>query len=151
MKSLLLKLVRVKILRSLLLIFSVFILIFGDAQSTFSQNAINLKKSDSPIIEFLRLRVPSKDKEAWLKAEQETWEPWLKEKKGFLGRQLFWDPKREEALLLISWANRTDWKSIQKKDIESVQEHFEKVAMESTGNNEKNPFPIKSEGELLPQ
>ena len=52
------------------------------------------------VIEELRLKVPADKKSAWLKAEKEIWEPWLSSQDGFLGRQLFWDKEREEALIL---------------------------------------------------
>ena len=135
----------------LFLLLFVFIICFSNIQSAYSQTTFDLNKSNSNIIEFLRLSVSSEYKEAWLKAEHETWEPWLKEKKGFLGRQLLWDPQREEAILLITWTSRADWKSIPQDDIDSVQKRFEEIAIDSTGRNINNPFPIKSQGELLPQ
>lgn len=102
-------------------------------------------------IEYLRIAVPSESREAWLKAEKESWEPWLLSKKGFLGRQLLWDEKNQEAIILISWASRKDWKSILKSEIDQVQKHFEEVAREQVGSKTSNPFPLKYEGELLPQ
>ena len=145
------KVVRENIARCLLLIFSAFILCFANTQSVYSQNILDLKNSDSTVIEFLRLSVASRERDAWLKAELNSWEPWLKSQKGFLGRQLLWDPQREEALLLIRWASRADWKSIPQKEVDNVQKLFEEIAMESIGNNLRNPFPIKSQGEFIPQ
>ena len=55
------------------------------------------------VIEELRLKVPADIKAAWLDAEKEIWEPWLSSQDGFLGRQLFWDKKKEEALILVNW------------------------------------------------
>ena len=52
------------------------------------------------VIEELRLKVPADVKTAWLNAEKEIWEPWLSSQDGFLGRQLFWDKEKEEALIL---------------------------------------------------
>ena len=52
---------------------------------------------DTMVIEELRLKVPADAKAAWLNAEKKIWEPWLSSKDGFLGRQLFWDKKKEEA------------------------------------------------------
>ena len=69
----------------------------------------------------------------------------------FLDRKLFWDPEREEAVLLISWASRSDWKMISKEEIDNVQKIFEEIANDLIGKNAINPFPIKSQGELLPQ
>ena len=52
------------------------------------------------VIEELRLKVPADVKATWLNAEKEIWEPWLSSQDGFLGRQLFWDIEKEEALIL---------------------------------------------------
>jgi len=55
------------------------------------------------VIEELRIKVPADVKAAWLNAEKEVWEPWLSSQEGFLGRQLFWDKEKEEALILVNW------------------------------------------------
>ena len=55
------------------------------------------------IIEELRLKVPTNAKAAWLNAEKEIWDPWLSSQDGFLGRQLYWDKEKEEALILVNW------------------------------------------------
>ncbi len=103
------------------------------------------------VIEHLRLSVPQQYREAWLTAENLSWEKWLSQKTGFLGRELFWDPKSEEATLMISWASRADWKSISNEEIADVQERFEEIAREVTGQTRGNPFPLVFEGELFPQ
>jgi len=57
------------------------------------------------VIEELRLKVPADAKAAWLNAEKEIWEPWLSSQDGFLGRQLFWDKEKEEALILVNFCS----------------------------------------------
>ena len=99
------------------------------------------------IIEELRLKVPSKFKEVWLKAENKVWEPWLSMQEGFLGRQLFWDKEKEEALILVNWKSKKLWKSIPMSEVNVVQQKFEdnvKAAL----NVRKNPFELIYEGEL---
>ena len=132
-------------------LFFVCILSLSNPQVALAANSSELNDSNQTIIEYLRLRVPHKDRNAWLIAEQKSWEPWLKEQKGFLGRQLLWDAEREEAILLISWASRSDWKTIPQEEIDHVQKTFEEIATDLTGKKEINPFPIKSQGELFPQ
>ena len=68
-----------------------------------------------------------------------------------IGRQLFWDPKEEEATLLIGWESRADWKSISQTAINLVQHDFEKIARKETGEPSGNPFPLIFEGELNPE
>ena len=103
------------------------------------------------IVEQLKLDVPKKFKHAWLKAEKGSWEPWLLKQDGFLGRQLFWDPKVEEATLLIGWESRAIWKNISQKEINLVQQNFEAIARKETGVTSGNPFPLIFEGELNPE
>ena len=99
------------------------------------------------VIEELRLKVPAYAKGAWLNAEKEIWEPWLSSQEGFLGRQLFWDKEKEEALVLVNWKSKKLWKSIPMSEVNLVQEKFEgnvKTAL----NVGKNPFELIYEGEL---
>ena len=99
-------------------------------------------------IEELRLKVPSKFKEVWLKAENQIWEPWLSMQEGFLGRQIFWDKEKEEALILVDWENKKLWKSISMQEVNEIQRKFENNVMTSL-NVSKNPFKLIYEGELM--
>ncbi len=111
-------------------------------------NALPMKNSqDEIVIEELRLKVPAQFKEVWLKTEKKIWEPWLFSQDGFLGRQLFWDKEKEEALILVNWKSKKLWKSIPMSEVNVLQEKFEdnvKTAL----NVDKNPFELIYEGEL---
>ena len=99
------------------------------------------------VIEELRLKVPAPYKEVWLATEKEIWEPWLSSQDGFLGRQLFWDKEKEEALILVTWASKKLWKNIPISEVNVVQQKFEdnvKAAL----NVGENPFELIYEGEL---
>ena len=102
---------------------------------------------DEMVTEELRLKVPADTKAAWLNAEKEIWDPWLSSQDGFLGRQLFWDKEKEEALILVNWKSKKLWKSIPMSEVNIVQVKFEdnvKTAL----NVSKNPFELIYEGEL---
>ena len=99
------------------------------------------------VIEELRLKVPAASKAAWLNAEKEIWDPWLSSQEGFLGRQLFWDKEKEEALILVSWESKKLWKSIPLSEVYIIQEQFEDNVKTSL-NVEENPFELIYEGEL---
>lgn len=105
---------------------------------------------DVAVVEHLRVRVPAEARQAWLEAERRSWEPWLAQQDGFLGRDLFWDAEREEGTLLIRWASREQWKRISEAEVEAVQERFEELARTATGAERGNPFPLLFEGELVP-
>ena len=102
------------------------------------------------VIEELRLKVPNKFKEVWLDAEKEIWEPWLSIQDGFLGRQIFWDKEKEEALILVNWKNKKLWKSISIKEVKDIQIKFEEN-VKTTLNLNVNPFELINEGELYKQ
>ena len=99
------------------------------------------------VIEELRLKVPANAKAAWLNAEKEIWDPWLSSQDGFLGRQLFWDKDKEEALILVSWKSKKLWKNIPMSEVNIVQVKFEDNVKNAL-NVTKNPFELIYEGEL---
>ncbi|MDC3137696.1 TIGR03792 family protein [Prochlorococcus sp. AH-716-I19] len=102
------------------------------------------------VTEELRLKIPSEFKKIWLQAEKEVWEPWLSIQDGFLGRQIFWDKEKEEALILVNWENKKLWKSISMNEVNEVQEKFEENVKTSLNTN-VNPFELIYEGELVKQ
>ena len=116
-----------------------------------SVNALNMVSMKEDLItEELRLRVPLEYKDNWIKAEREVWEPWLANKKGFLGREIFYNKDKEEALVLVKWTNKKLWKSISVKEVSQIQSMFE----ENVKNDlklDKNPFELIDEGELYIQ
>ena len=125
--------------------------IFGNVKNVQAESLLKVNFPKGSIVEHLKLDVPKKFKNAWLKAEKGSWEPWLLKQDGFLGRQLFWDPKVEEATLLIGWESRAVWKNISQTEINLVQQDFEKIARKETGETIGNPFPLIFEGELNPE
>ncbi len=106
--------------------------------------------SDGIVVELLRLQVPAQTRQAWVEAELASWEPWLQRQDGFLGRQLFWDPVREEGTLLIRWASRDQWKAIPADEVDRVQQRFVELARRATDQPQGNPFPLIDQGELQP-
>ena len=120
---------------------------------TFQSDISNLKAlpmNNYPgdmVIEELRLKVPVAAKVAWLNGEKEIWDPWLSSQEGFLGRQLFWDKEKEEALILVNWESKKLWKNIPISEVNVVQKKFEDIVKTSL-NVEENPFKLIYEGEL---
>ena len=114
-------------------------------------NALPMDSDQSGLVtEELRLKSPSKFKKIWLQVEKEVWEPWLSIQDGFLGRLIFWDKEKEEALILVNWENKKLWKSISMNEVNEVQEKFEENVKTSLNTN-VNPFELIYEGELVKQ
>ena len=129
---------------ALLLIIIVF---YSNSSNAFD---FSMNKIDQTIVEELRLNVPNKYRETWIKAEQEIWEPWLSKQDGFLGRQIFYNEKKGEALLLVKWKNRNLWKNISDEEVNNIQKIYEETVISSLGV-ETNPFQFIYEGELFEQ
>ena len=102
------------------------------------------------ITEELRLKVPADLRNLWLEAEKNVWEPWLSIQEGYIGRQIFWDKEKEEALILVNWKNRKLWKSISMEEVNKLQEKFE-TRVKRTLDISENPFKLIYEGELYKQ
>ncbi|MBL6880652.1 MAG: TIGR03792 family protein, partial [Synechococcus sp. BS30m-G31] len=96
-------------IRTFVLLFAILVLFAGQALAS------------EAVIEQLRLKVPESQVQIWLEAEQQTWQPWLEQQKGFLGRDIAWDPAHEEGQLLIHWATRDQWKAISSEEVDVVQ------------------------------
>ena len=122
--------------------------VFSSQNTSQFLNALTMENyQNGTVIEELRLKVPWKFKEVWLKAESQVWEPWLSIQDGFMGRQIFWDKEKEEALILVNWKSKKLWKSIPMSEVNIVQGQFEdnvKTAL----NLKENPFELIYEGEL---
>ncbi|MBK16625.1 MAG: TIGR03792 family protein [Prochlorococcus sp. SP3034] len=134
-----------KVIYLLILIF----VIFQNNVSVLNASIMNQYKELS-ITEELRLNVPAKYKNVWLKAEKKIWEPWLAKQEGFLGRQIFYNEKKEEALLLVNWESKNLWKKISIEEVNKIQDLFEENVKDDLKLS-KYPFEFIYEGELLNQ
>ena len=141
----------ISFLKNLIKKIFVLVLIVIVFQSNFTNAlALPMNKLNENIVEELRLSVPLAYKETWLKAEKEVWEPWLSNQDGFLGRQIFYNQKREEALLLVKWESKNLWKDISDKEVNKMQKIYEETVTSYLGV-ENNPFEFIYEGELFEQ
>jgi len=141
----------ISLLKNLKKIFFVLLMLMIILQPN-SSNAFDLPMNNinENIVEELRLSVPLKYKETWLKAEEEVWDPWLSKQDGFLGRQIFYNKKTGEALLLVKWENRSLWKNIPDEEVNKIQKIYEETVTSALGV-ETNPFEFIYEGELFEQ
>ena len=128
----------------LLLVFLVVLIFQNDFKNL---HALDMENKDGFVVEELRLRVPADAKLEWLNAEKQIWDPWLSSQDGFLGRQLFWNKEKEEALILVNWKSKKLWKSIPMSEVNEIQQKFEDYVM-SALNVSQNPFELIYEGEL---
>ena len=145
--------INLKIKKKILSFYLLLICLLGLLFQSNSQilNALPMDTYQGELVtEELRLEIPSNFKEVWLKAEKEVWEPWLSIQDGYLGRKIFWDKEKEEALILVNWKNRSLWKSISIGEVSEIQEKFE-ANVKNSLNLDLNPFKLIYEGELFEQ
>lgn len=144
--------------RQLALLLVLLLALLQPTPAAASSGAVTLVPEGTEVLEMLRLAVPSEGRSCWRHAEAEAWEPWLAQRQGYRGRELYWDPQRQEALLIIGWARRADWKGIPQSSLDAVQRRFEAaarrcLAAQGTAAADRvppaNPFPVVSSGELL--
>ena len=136
-----------EIIKKLPLIFICLVLFLSQPNSKILK-ALTMDNHQSVLVtEELRIKIPAKFKKIWLEAEKEVWEPWLSSQEGFLGRQLFWNREKEEALILVNWESKKLWKSIPMSEVDLVQEKFEDK-IKTALNVRENPFELIYEGEL---
>ena len=132
-----------------LLLICLYILLFQSNSQIL--NALPMDNFQSKLVtEELRLKIPPQFKEVWLNAEKEVWEPWLSIQDGYLGRKIFWDKEKEEALILVTWKNKRLWKRISMEEVNEIQDKFEENVKTSLNLN-VNPFKLIYEGELSEQ
>ncbi|MEB3242875.1 MAG: TIGR03792 family protein [Cyanobacteriota bacterium] len=108
--------------------------------------------NEQPVLERLRLRVPSGTQQAWLEAERDTWIPWLRQKRGFVRREEWWDQQEEVGVIQIQWSSRSAWKAIPQDEVESIQSQFEARAKAALNLpcGSAHPFPLLSCEEMSP-
>ena len=138
-----------KLVKCLLYLSILIFIIFQNNFSVLNASTMNKYKEIS-ITEELRLNVPAKYKKVWLLAEKQIWEPWLANQEGFIGRQIFYNEEKEEALLLVNWESKKLWKNIPIVEINKIQDLFEKNVKQNLKISE-NPFKFIYEGELFNQ
>ncbi|WP_259730238.1 MULTISPECIES: TIGR03792 family protein [Synechococcales] len=110
-------------------------------------------RAEAGAFEFLRLRVPAEQRNCWLQAEAVGWGPWLERQQGFAGRELFWNARDTEGVLLIRWRRASDWHGLAETSLAEPQQRFEAearrcLALPATADN---PFALLGSAELLPQ
>lgn len=100
-------------------------------------------------VEVLCLAVPAALRDVWLSGEVEVWQPWLEQQQGYLGRDLHWDPEKEQACVLIRWRSRQEWKAISEEEVAAVQARFVAVINKATGGDDEDPIPLVTASQWL--
>lgn len=80
------------------------------------------------VIEWLKFRVESDHREAFIQADDAIWTTALSTYPGFLGKAIWLAPDDPAALILIiQWASRTQWKAIPEADLAVIEQRFDQA------------------------
>ncbi|MDM9379180.1 TIGR03792 family protein [Chlorogloeopsis sp. ULAP01] len=76
-------------------------------------------------IEILKIKVPSAQREEYIQKDAEIWTAALSNYPGFLGKQVWLNPKDStEVILVIHWESREHWKAISLAELEAIEQKF---------------------------
>ena len=102
------------------------------------------------VVEVLQMPVRAEQRQCWLDAEASQWEPWLEQQDGYRGRELLWDPEREQAVVLVGWQSQQQWDAIPASSISSTEEAFNAQLRDCLGVSDQQPLPLQRAGALKP-
>ncbi len=102
------------------------------------------------VVEVLQMPVATAQKSCWRQAEEQIWEPWLERQTGYRGRELLWDPERQQAVVLVGWSDQAAWDAIPASSISSSEARFDGVLRRCLGNGASKPLPLQRTGSLQP-
>ena len=102
------------------------------------------------VVEVLQLTVAEAQWACWQRAEQAVWEPWLERQAGYRGRDLLWDSRREQAVVLVGWETQAAWDAIPAASIEATQVAFDGALQRCLGTAAPQPLPLVRTGVLRP-
>jgi uncharacterized protein (TIGR03792 family) len=78
------------------------------------------------VIEWLKFRVPPRQRERYIQLDDEIWTPALRTYPGFIAKETWIDPNEDDVLfLIIRWRTREEWKAIPEADLSAITERFD--------------------------
>ena len=102
------------------------------------------------VVEVLQMPVSAQQRQCWLEAEASQWEPWLQQQDGYRGRDLLWDPERQQAVVLVGWQSQQQWDAISASSIGSTEEAFNAQLRSCLGVSDQQPLPLQRAGGMKP-
>ena len=102
------------------------------------------------VVEVLQMPVSTAQRQCWLEAEASQWEPWLQQQDGYRGRDLLWDPERQQAVVLVGWQSQQQWDAIPASSIGSTEEAFNAQLRTCLRVSDQQPLPLQRAGGMKP-
>ncbi len=80
------------------------------------------------VIEWLQFRVEPAQREQFIQADTEIWTAALADYPGFLGKEVWLNPERdEEVTLVIRWQTREQWSAVPESVLRDTQARFDEA------------------------
>lgn len=76
------------------------------------------------VVEWQRVKVRPEQRERWVEKDAEIWTPALREREGFLGKEVWLGEDASEVVLVIRWRSREDWEGMPAERIQELEERF---------------------------
>jgi uncharacterized protein (TIGR03792 family) len=81
------------------------------------------------VIEWLKFKVTPEKWEAFIQRDEEVWTAGLRSLSGFLGKETWLDPDKNEVVMIIRWETRELWNSVPQSTIEELDEKMGELQM----------------------
>jgi uncharacterized protein (TIGR03792 family) len=72
------------------------------------------------VIEWLKFIVAPELREAFIQRDEEVWTNGLKTFAGYLGKEVWIDPERNEVIIMVRWESMELWKSVPQAEVEKL-------------------------------
>ncbi|NEQ49360.1 MAG: TIGR03792 family protein [Leptolyngbya sp. SIO3F4] len=104
------------------------------------------------VIEWLKFRVPTTQRERYLVLDDEIWTTALASYPGFLEKKTWLDPNHDdEVIFVISWATREQWKAIPEDDLDQINQRFDESLGFGYEMLESKEFVVPASTEIDPR
>jgi uncharacterized protein (TIGR03792 family) len=96
------------------------------------------------VIELLKFKVPSEQREKYIQKDSEIWTTALAKYPGFLGKQVWINPNApEEITFVIHWATREHWKAIPQNELDIISKNFDTAIGFSAEMVESSEYQVR--------
>lgn len=103
------------------------------------------------VIEWLKVRVPSDQRERYIRVDDDIWTPALKQYDGFIAKETWIAPDDPEIVtFVIRWETREQWFAIPEDELADVTKRFDEAfgadyTMEESKEYQVRRFPVSAE------
>lgn len=100
------------------------------------------------VIEWLKIRLPSEQRERYIRLDDEIWTPALQKYPGFISKETWISPDDPELVIfVIRWRTREEWFAIPEDELAEVNARFDEAfgfehSIEESKEYQVRRFPV---------